>query len=132
MTFFISAQPSDVSFQLRRARPPDLAAAQTLAIEVEDDLLSSGKWSPDLQKGKVQQTHVTTTDLLYKKLANDVLQLKKQLPQSPLPLYQDIPRNYMPYNSRTNNLNGYPHQHKDWPLSILHHPVIKLLCVIST
>lgn len=77
MTFFINAQPSDVSFQLRRARPPDLAAAQTLAIEVEDDFLSSGKWSHDLQKGKGQKTHVTTTNPLYQKLANDVLQLKK-------------------------------------------------------
>ena len=54
-----------------------MAAAQTLAIEVEDDLLSSGKWSRDLQKGKGQQSPVTTTDPLYQELANDVLQLKK-------------------------------------------------------
>ena len=52
MMFFISAQPSDISFQIRRVRPPNLADTQTLAIEVEDDLLSLGKWSLDLQKGK--------------------------------------------------------------------------------
>ena len=49
-----------------------------------------------LQKGKCQQCPVTTIDHLYKKLANDVLQTKKQFPHNSLPLYQAIPRrNYM-------------------------------------
>ena len=77
MTFFISAQPFDVSFQIQRTRPTNLAATQTLAIEVEDDLLSSRKWSRDLQKGKGQQAPITSTNPLYQKLANDVLQIKK-------------------------------------------------------
>ena len=70
MTFFISPQPSNVNFQIRRARVPNLAIAQTLAIQVEYDLLSSGKWSCDLQKGKGQQASITTTNPLYQKFAN--------------------------------------------------------------
>ena len=98
MTFFISAQPSNVRFQIQRERLPNLAAAQTLAIEVEDDLFGSRKWSRDLQKGKGQKALVITIDPLYQKLANDLIQLKKQFPYNPPPLYQDIPRrNYVQY-----------------------------------
>ena len=45
MTFFINAQHSDVSFKLRRVRDANLVDAQTVAIKVEDYLLSLGKWS---------------------------------------------------------------------------------------
>lgn len=44
------------------------------------------------------QANPVTTDPMVQKLANDLVQLKKQLPQNPPPLYQDIPRrNYLPY-----------------------------------
>ena len=44
MTFFISAMPTDINYDLRRAHPIDLADAQKKAIECEDDLISVGKW----------------------------------------------------------------------------------------
>ena len=37
MTFFISVMPPDVNYDLRRARPTNLADAQKKAIECEDD-----------------------------------------------------------------------------------------------
>ena len=43
-TFFISAMPPDINYDLRRAHPTDLADAQKKAIEFEDDLISAGKW----------------------------------------------------------------------------------------
>ena len=42
-TFFISSMPPGISFQLRRAHVADLQVAQTMAIELEDDLIVAGK-----------------------------------------------------------------------------------------
>lgn len=83
---------------------------QRLAIEVEDDLLSAGKWNKELQKGKMQQANPTIIDPMVQKLANDLLQLKKQLPQNPPPLYQDIPRrNYIPYQQNQQPMLAIEH-----------------------
>ena len=44
MSFFISAMPPDINYDLRRAHPIDLVDAQKKEIECEDDLISAGKW----------------------------------------------------------------------------------------
>lgn len=116
--FFINAQPLDISFQIIRGQVADLAASQRLAIEVEDDQLSAGKWNKELQKGKIQQANLATTNPMIQKLANNLLQLKKQLPQNPPPMYQDIPRrNYIPYQQ-----NRQPKLPTPTPRLAIEHP----------
>ncbi|KAH9316651.1 hypothetical protein KI387_025278, partial [Taxus chinensis] len=41
--FFINALFLEVSYQLQRARPGNLLAAQNMAVEIEDDLIMAGK-----------------------------------------------------------------------------------------
>ena len=47
-SFFLGAMPLDISFQMRRNVLADLATAQTMAIELEDDLIIVGKWRKDV------------------------------------------------------------------------------------
>ena len=47
-TFFISAMPPNINYDLRRACPIDLADAQRRVVEFEDDLISAGKWKREL------------------------------------------------------------------------------------
>ncbi|KAH9315847.1 hypothetical protein KI387_024474, partial [Taxus chinensis] len=44
--------PPDVSFLLRRSVIPDLAIAQSTAIEIEDDLILAGRIRKDVPKPK--------------------------------------------------------------------------------
>lgn len=47
--FFISSRPPDISFQIRRAHVANLQVAQTLEIELEDDLIAARKWKWEVQ-----------------------------------------------------------------------------------
>ena len=92
-SFFVNAMPPDINFHLRRNRVADVEAAQRLAIELEDDLLATGKWKKEMQNSKSQPSSSEKSDPLVQKLINDVMTLKKQLPKMNTH-YQDIPRKY--------------------------------------
>ena len=78
-SFFLGAMPPDISFQMRRNVPADLAAAQTMAIELEDDLIIARKWRKDVQYPGTQAS--TSTDSVVQRLVNDVIALKRQQPK---------------------------------------------------
>lgn len=42
--FFINSMPSEISFLIRRQRVADLNATKTLVVELEDYLITEGKW----------------------------------------------------------------------------------------
>lgn len=88
--FFLNAMPPDFAFPLKRENPTILGAAQTLTIEVEDDLIISSKWKKYVQVPNSQaSTSSSSNDSLIQKLANDLIVVKKQLPKASFP-YQDI------------------------------------------
>lgn len=74
--FFLGEIPLDISFQMRRNVPIDLAMAQRLAIELEDDMVVGGKWRKDVQTSSAQTS--TSTYLMVQKLVNDLITLKRQ------------------------------------------------------
>lgn len=84
--------PSEIGFLIRRQRVADLNVAKTLAVELEDDLITS-KWKREVQNPSAQPS--TSFDLVIERLMNDVITLKRQMPKastsSPSP-YQDVPR----------------------------------------
>lgn len=41
--------PSEIGFLIRRQRVADLNATKTLAVELEDDLITTGKWKREVQ-----------------------------------------------------------------------------------
>ena len=43
-TFFISALPPNINYDLRRSRPINLADTQRKVVELEDDMISTRKW----------------------------------------------------------------------------------------
>lgn len=94
--FFINAMPAEISFFIRRQRVWDLATTKTTAIELEDDLINTGKWRREVQATNSQpSTSTTPSDPIIQRLVNDVITLKRQLPKAntsyPQP-YQGIPR----------------------------------------
>lgn len=46
--FFINSMPSKISFLICRQRVVDLNAAKTLAVELEDELITVGKWKREV------------------------------------------------------------------------------------
>lgn len=83
--FFINTQLPKVSFLLRRAAPTTLALAQTLAIEIEDDMILARKIHKDSNQFKnnsfSESSLSGSTNPLVQKLANALLALKKQISQ---------------------------------------------------
>ncbi|KAH9311368.1 hypothetical protein KI387_026403, partial [Taxus chinensis] len=73
--FFINAQQLEVYYQLRGDKVDTLELTQSLAIEIEDDLIIVGKFKKTSFKGKSQETPNDLEDVLTK-LDNDVLDLK--------------------------------------------------------
>lgn len=47
--FFINSMPSKINFLILRQRVKNLAAAKTLVVELEDDLIAVGKWKREIQ-----------------------------------------------------------------------------------
>lgn len=47
--FFISVMPPNINFYLRRAHPVDLEAVQRMTMEIEDDMISVGRWKCEIQ-----------------------------------------------------------------------------------
>ena len=43
-TFYIISMPPDLGYQIRRENVANLQASQTLAVEIDDDMIASGKW----------------------------------------------------------------------------------------
>ncbi|KAH9326260.1 hypothetical protein KI387_006438, partial [Taxus chinensis] len=78
--FFINALLPEVSYQLRRACPADLLAAQNMAVEIEDDLIMAGKIKSNTSRAK-SLSSATTFDSLLQKLQNEMMQMKKQMAQ---------------------------------------------------
>ena len=75
-TFFISAMPPDINYDLRRARPTNLADAQKKAIECEDDLISTKKWKWELH-AKGNSSSSTSSEEMIQKLSNELVAIKK-------------------------------------------------------
>lgn len=42
--FFINSMPSKIGFQIHKKRVATLRDVKTLAVELEDDLITTGKW----------------------------------------------------------------------------------------
>ena len=71
--------PPDINYDLRRARPTDLADAQKKATECEDDLISAGKWKRELH-AKGSSGSSSSSEEMIQKLSNELVAIKKQLP----------------------------------------------------
>lgn len=72
----------DISFQVRRAHLANLQAAQTLATELEDDLIAARKWKREIQTGETTSnvaSAANNTDAMLLKLSNEMISLKKQI-----------------------------------------------------
>ena len=65
--FFISAMVPDINYDLRRSHPTNLVDAQKKVIELEDDLISMGKWKRELQV-KGSSSNTTSSDEMILKL----------------------------------------------------------------
>lgn len=90
--FILNAMTPNIYFLMKIDNPPMLASSQTLAIELEDDLIIFVKWKKDVQIPNPQaSTSSSSNDTLIQKMANDLLVVKKQLPKASFS-YQDIPR----------------------------------------
>lgn len=103
--FFINSMPSEISFLIHRQRVQNLEAAKTLAIELEDDLITAGKWKREVQTSTKQAlTSTTTSNPVIQRLMNDIIALKGQLTKSnmtyPQP-YQDVPRRFQNQSTGT-------------------------------
>lgn len=72
---FINSMPSEIIFLIRRQRVQNLAAAETLAVELEDDLITAGKWKREVQTASLQTS--TSSDPVIQRLTNDVITLKR-------------------------------------------------------
>lgn len=92
--FFISSMPFEIGFLIPRQRVVDLNAAKTLAVELEDDLIITGKWKREVQTPNAQPS-TSSPDPVIQRLMNDVITLKRLLPKASTsypPPYKDIPR----------------------------------------
>ena len=68
-TFYISSTPPDLGYQIRRANVANLQAAQTLIVEMEDNMIASGKWKRELQYGTIGNA-ASTSNNTYAMLQN--------------------------------------------------------------
>jgi hypothetical protein len=59
-TFYISSMPPKIGYQIRRANVENLQVAQTLVVEMEDDMIGSGKWKKDFHTGPSSNTTSTS------------------------------------------------------------------------
>ena len=80
-TFYINSMPLELGYQIRRANVADLQTAQTLAVEMEDDMIASGRWKKDLHTGPSNSIAGTSnsTETMLQKLSNELIALKKQV-----------------------------------------------------
>ncbi|KAH9292154.1 hypothetical protein KI387_042653, partial [Taxus chinensis] len=76
--FFINAQSSEVGFFLRRSQPRNIVEAQRMAIELDDDLILSGKIK-NPSKGKTQHPGDERTNPSLQNLVNEITSLKREL-----------------------------------------------------
>ena len=77
--------PQEIAFPLKRSNPQIPVASQTLAIELEDDLIISGKWKKEVQILNSQASTSSSNDALVQKLANDLIVVKKKLTKASFP-----------------------------------------------
>ena len=71
----------DLGYQIRRANVANLQAAETLAVEMEDDMIASSKWKREFQSGTMGNIDSTSnnTKAMVQKLSNELISLKKQI-----------------------------------------------------
>lgn len=89
-TFYISSMPPELGYLLRRANVATLQVTQTLAVEMEDDMIASGKWKKEYHTGSSSNTTSTSnsTEAMLQKLSNELITLKKQVTRPTHSLYQ--------------------------------------------
>jgi len=71
----------------------NLWATQTLAIELEDDLIAAGKWKIELQSGTPINIAINTTndtEVMLQKLSNEMIVMKNKMGKI-------VPSFYQPY-----------------------------------
>lgn len=78
-TFYISSMPFDLGYQIRRANIEKLEAAQTLVVEMVDDMIGFGKWKRDFQSRTMGNTTSISNNIeaMLQKLSNVLISLKK-------------------------------------------------------
>ena len=93
--------PPDLGYQIRRANVANLQAAQMLGVEMEDDMIASGKWKREHQSRTMRNTTsiANNIDVMLQKLSNEVISLKKQINR---PIYSF----HQPYQEGSRHQNG--------------------------
>ena len=86
--FFVNVVPLDVSFHLIKEVVANFAATQRLAIQLEDALITTGKWRSQVQSSRSASTS-TPIDRFMQRLMNVMSMLKRKQNRSNGP-YQDI------------------------------------------
>lgn len=99
--FYIISMPHSLGYQIRRENVVNLQADQTLAIEMEDDMIASGKWKREFQSRTMSNTTSTSnnTEAMLQKLSNELISLKKQINRLTHSFYQ-------PHQGGYRNPNG--------------------------
>lgn len=85
--------PSKIGFLICRQRVATLSDVKTLVVELEDELITAGKWKREVQVPNAQPS--TSSNHVIQRLMNDVITLKRQLPKASTSYsspYQDISR----------------------------------------
>lgn len=77
-------QHLDIGLLLKRQPVNTLEAMQALAIELENDFISAGKWKKDFHINKAPLT--TSSNPVIQRLANDVISLKRKISKGNQPI----------------------------------------------
>ena len=83
----------NINYDLRRSHPINLIDVQRKEVEFEDDLISTEEWKRELQT-KGSSNHTTSSDEIIQKFLNELVEVKRQLPNlsnSYLQNYQNPP-----------------------------------------
>ena len=73
--------PADLGYQIRRENVENLQATQILAMEMEDDMIASGKWKREFQSRTMGNivSNSNNIEAMLQKLSNELISLKKQI-----------------------------------------------------
>lgn len=89
-TFFINVMPSDINFDLRRAHPTNLGVVQRMKMELEDDMISAGRWKCETQTKVSTNSPTSSQAEMIQKLSNEIIAMKRQLPKFNNPYQQNF------------------------------------------
>lgn len=112
-TFYIGSMPPELGYQIRRANVAYLQAAQTLAVEMEDDMIASRKWKKKFHTRTTSSAASTSTskEVMLPKLSNDLIAFKKQVTKPTHSFHQPCQEGSR-YQGRNKNLQIHTAQQR--------------------